>query len=267
MINNKLENFATPLLSLKEATMKIALATPLLTLDQPEANLKAIIKTCQTAHEEKADLVLFGEAALQGFEAINFDYQHDIPLAVGLSSPEIAFLSQTAKDLGLAIGVGLYLNIQGGIYSAYLVLDKHGHQAALYKRISSGWLEARAFNNADYRLGHEAIIFELEGKKFTIMLCGDYWEDDLLPLWVELDDQVDAFLWPVHCDYRLEDWFASEKEAYRARSQIMFKPILYVNNYVADQDRAKGGAYVWLQGHELAAQETGETGMLMWELA
>ena len=139
--------------------MKIALATPLLTLDQPEANLEAIIQACRAAHAEKADLVLFGEAALQGFEALNFDYQHDIPLAVGLSSPEIAYLSQTAKDLGLAIGVGLYLNIQGGIYSAYLVLDKKGRQTALYKRISTGWLEAKAFKNADYRLVHEAIIF------------------------------------------------------------------------------------------------------------
>lgn len=246
--------------------MKIALATPPITLDQPAYNLQAILQACQKAHEAGADLALFGEAALQGFEALNFDYQHDIPLAVGLSSPEIACLSQTAKDLNLAIGVGLYLNIQGGLYSAYLVLDKQGQQAALYKRISSGWLEAKAFKNADYRLGREAIIFDMEGKKFTIMLCGDYWEDDLLPLWVELDDRVDAFIWPVHCDYSLEDWASSEKQAYQDRSQIMFKPILFVNNYVPDEGRAKGGAYCWLQGHTLAGQEPGHPGMLLVDL-
>lgn len=246
--------------------MKIVLATPQLTLDQPAVNLQAILKACQEAHGAGADLVLFGEVALQGFEAMTFDYQHDIPLAVGLSSPEIACLCQTAKDLSLAIGVGLYLNIQGGIYSAYLVLDKEGQQAALYKRISSGWLEAKALTNADYRTGREAIIFELEGKKFTIMLCGDYWEDDLLPLWVELDDQVDAFIWPVHCDYSIEEWSSGERQAYADRTQIMFKPILFINNYVEDLGRAKGGAYVWLQGHTLAAQGAGQAGLLVWEL-
>ena len=49
------------------------------------------------------------------------------------------------------------------------------------------------------------------------------------------------------------------------RSQILAKPVFFVNNFRLEADEAKGGAYVWRQGTELAALEPGQEGLLRYD--
>lgn len=250
--------------------MKIALCPSLSQDLQFRENLQRLEDKATRASVLGADLALFGEAFLQGFDAMCWDYEKDIPNAYAMSSEEIALIRQIAREQKIAIGFGLIENHQGGIYSSYAVLDKNGETADLYRRVSTGWKEEKAYVNPDYREGKSFHSFELEGKRFASMICGDFWEDELIPQIVELDPEVDAFLWPVHCDYTTEDWEGGEFEAYEDRSAILAKPVFFVDNYrdplLGIDPRAHGRAYVWQQGKTLAKEPRDPEQLLIYEL-
>ena len=241
--------------------MKIALIAALSETNQPEANFRRMQDWARKAKAAGADLALFGEAYLQGFEAMCFDYQQDIEKTFSSGSRIIARICAFAKETGIALGFGWYENHHGAIHASYLLVSNEGVPMANYRRVSPGWKEPGA--HADYREGKEFLSLHYKGKTLALMLCGDFWEDHLLPAIVEMDAHADAFLWPVHCDYAVSDWEAGVREEYRERTQILEHPVLFINNYAKPPDRAKGGLYHWHQGRTVAALEMGEEGMLV----
>lgn len=243
--------------------MKICLSAEVSSLHELGDNLRSFGTEARRAKEAGADLLLFGEAYLQGFDALSFDYPSDIFRCLGTAAPEIAAIKRLAQELQLAIGFGFYENAEGGIYSSYMVVDKSGQTAGHYRRQSPGWKAPEAC--ADYREGNGFETFVLEGRKFCIMICGDFWEDSLLTALAEEDSRADAFIWPVHTDFSPEKWSSSENEAYRGRTAILAKPVFFINNYVEDEGRAKGGACVWRQGKELAGLPMGKPGRLLFD--
>ncbi|MDD4324228.1 MAG: carbon-nitrogen hydrolase family protein [Eubacteriales bacterium] len=244
--------------------MIISLAASMSLDNDLEANLTSMEKMLAKAKADSSELVLFGEAFLQGFDALTFNYDYDINnVALGLHSPEITKIRHLARKYDIGIGFGFFENDHSGIFDSYLIVNAAGETVAKYQRISAGgWIPEA---NAEYRMGREFPVFTFGGKRFTIMVCGDFWTDDLLCKIVELDPQVDAFLWPVHCDYTSKEWNDSAGEDYRKQSQILAKPIFFVNNVRPDEDGAKGGAFVWQQGRELAAHEPGQEGILTYK--
>lgn len=54
--------------------------------------LNEILEKIHEGSEKSCDLVIFGEAILQGFDSLNFDYKNDIEISLGESSREIAIL-------------------------------------------------------------------------------------------------------------------------------------------------------------------------------
>ncbi len=230
------------------------------TLDNTAKNLESLLHEMQVAKDRGADLLLFGEAYLTGFDLMTFDYGSDIRKALALDSVEIATIRNKAKELGLAVGFGFHENDRGGIYSSYLVVDRDGGILCHYQRRSPGWKEPHA--NADYREGREFKTFDFDGKRIGVIVCGDFWDDDLLTDIAALDPEVEMFLWPVHTDYAQENWEQEEAAAYAKRTQILAKPVFYYNNYIEEEGRAKGGAYVWQMGKTLAELPTGTTGYL-----
>lgn len=239
--------------------MKILLCAELCTLTMQE-NLQKIIDTVNAHH---ADFYVFGEAFLQGFDALTFEYKYDITVAISENDPAIAAIKKLAREKKCAIGFGFYENDKGAIYSSYMVIDKTGAQRFKYQRISTGWKIASAC--ADYREGKNFGTFSLEGKVFSCFVCGDFWEDSLLEKIAALDVLVDAFLWPVHCDYSVAKWEGGECAEYQKRTAILAKPVFFCNNYCADFDAAKGGAYVWKQGKALATLASGYPDCLSFE--
>ena len=241
--------------------MKIALIAALSETNQPEANFQRMQDWATKAKAAGADLALFGEAFLQGFEALTFDYQQDIEKTFSSGSHIIARICAFARETGIALGLGYYENDHGAIYASYLLVSKEGQIMANYRRVSPGWKEPGA--HADYREGKHFLTVRYLDKTLGLMLCGDFWEDHLLPAIVEMDLHADAFLWPVHCDYAVSDWENGIREEYRERSQILEHPVLFINNVAAPADRAKGGLYHWDLGRTVAALEMGEEGMLV----
>lgn len=231
--------------------MKILLCAELCTLSIQD-NLRTITDIVNRQH---ADLYVFGEAFLQGFDSLIFEYKHDINIAISENDAAIAAIKKLARENKCAIAFGFYENDKGAIYSSYMVMDKTGKKCFKYQRISTGWRISSAC--ADYREGKDFGIFSLDGKIFSCFVCGDFWEDSLLENISALDSQVDAFLWPVHCDYTVEKWEGSEREEYQKRTAILAKPVFFCNNYCTESEAAKGGAAVWKQGNALASLASG----------
>lgn len=233
-------------------------------LRDAERNLETMKRAIKEAGKRGTDLLIFGEAFLSGFEALNFNYLHDAMTALFIKGPEISQVRRWAAEARLAVGFGFYENDNGYLYSSYLVVDRQGNIRGHYRRVSGGWRPAGA--SIDYQEGDRFVTFQLEGTRLTVLLCGDFWEDDLLMPIIDRDTESDLFLWPVHCDIPIPEWQAIHKEEYRQRSQILSKPIALVNNFVEDEDRAKGGAYLWHLGRELGALPPGQPGLLHVEL-
>lgn len=228
------------------------------------ANLERLRNRVREAKSAGAELLFFGEAFLQGFGAMTFDYAEDIDIAFGIHGAELAEVRAVASKYAVGIGVGFYENFKGAIYSSYLVVDDLGMPILHYRRRSEGWKMPRAC--ADYREGTAFQTGKFQGKRFGLMICGDFWEEELLPDLVKMEDDVDFFVWAVHCDYPVDRWERAEKDFYRERSAILGKPVLYCNNLITESDMAKGGAYCWHLGREIASLAVDEPGILTVEI-
>lgn len=247
--------------------MKILLTCPPLSLYNLEYNQQAIAQSIQRGEAQGADLVLLGEASLSGFEALNFQYKEDIHTALALRSPEIAYLQAVCRKSRTGVGFGFYENDGGGIYSSYLILDGGGDIVDRYHRVSPHWKVPEAC--ADYREGKTFHTFTYRGWSFSTLICGDLWEDECLDAIIDLDDRVDAFLWPVHVDFSVREWQQDSgadrisKQDYLQRAAILAKPVLFVNNFIPQEGRAQGGLYCWEKGRERQALPMGQTGDLL----
>ena len=241
--------------------IRIQLSAAMCVYGDVDANLLTIEREVELAKKSSADLVLFGEAYLQGFESMTFNYVHDAGVTLGMGSVPIAYLRKTACHYGVGLGIGFYENDHGAFYSSYVVIGKQGQVIHRYRRVSEGWKLPGA--NADYREGRTFLPFEFEGVKMGIVICGDLWEDHLLKAIADLDAQVDCMLWPVHTDYSVDEWEGGVRKEYTERSSILDAHAFLINNYVQCKKLAKGGAYVWYQGRELAAFSPGSPGRLL----
>lgn len=246
--------------------MKIALAQTILRLNDRAYNLKKMLHSIEQASAENCDLLIFGEASLCGFEAMVFDDERDLAHALTMKAPEILQLREACKKNHLGLGFGGYFREDKTIYAGYLVLDKWGEVAAFYRRMSPGWKIAAARENPHYAEGEDVVTFSLEDLRFTIMICGDFWIDELVPRYQSVDSKTDAYLWPVHCDYSAFQWEEEHEADYCKRSELLSKPIFFINNESDEANRATGGAYVWKCGETLASRKPGAEGLLIYEL-
>lgn len=208
--------------------------------------------------------LFFGEAFLQGFDSLAFDPERDIDVAFDENSPALAEAAEIVRYYGVYLGFGYYEKDRGNFYAAYRVLDSQGQVLCHYRRRSPGWRYPDS--PACYREGDAFCTFSILGKTFGLMVCGDFFTDSLLPDLKALEASADAFIWPVHCDYPLEQWRGGVEEEYRDHSKTLDKPVLFVNNLHRDEDRAKGGAYCWSKGQAVARLPAGEAGILTVEL-
>lgn len=241
--------------------MKIALAA----VEQREDMAFALEEVRRIAAQEAqlgTDLVVFPEAFFQGFQSLVFDYKKDLSVVVAQKGVEIGEIHEICRTLDIAIGLGYYEIERGVIFSSYIVIGKDGRTLVNYRRRSQGWKES--FACADYREGSEFCTFAIEGKRFGIVICGDFWEEELLPDIISVD--CDCMLWPVYMDYSEEVW-AEEYPEYLKQTAVLGMPVALVNAYVAnDEERAKGGAFVAHLGNALHTLPIGAPGVLRFEL-
>lgn len=137
-------------------------------VDHNLAQMEAALRLAQG----KVELLCFGEAFLQGFDALSWNYADDKQTALPVDSAPI----RHAARLSLAYGVGLlfgYIERQEDrIYSSCAVMDggalKHN-----YRRISRGWKDFRR-TDGHYREGTETGAFWYRKRRLAVALCGIY---------------------------------------------------------------------------------------------
>ena len=85
--------------------MKCALASVGFINGSLEYNKKVIIDTMITC-SKKADIIIFGEAFLQGFYGATFYVEHDRKIAISLDNQIIKDICLVAKQYGIAVSFG-----------------------------------------------------------------------------------------------------------------------------------------------------------------
>lgn len=241
--------------------MKIALCAARFVNGDAPGNVECMISHVKKYRAE-ADMICFGEAFLQGFDGLTWDYDADVHIAVAQDSPEIARLRFAAQDAGTALAFG-YMELAGGkIYSSYMVIAADGAVLCNYRRMSVGWKVPGVAGR--YAEGDSCTTFELDGKRLSVMLCGDLWTDEVAAGLRDID--ADTVLWPVYTDFDSDVWNTTEKLEYAARVNEYCRRALLVNCVCDGDGRAKGGAAMFEKGCITAEVPAGGESVLVVEV-
>ena len=191
----------------------------------------------------KADLLCFGEAFLQGFDALCWDYEADRVIALERSSEEIARLQGWTMQYGISLITGYIERDREKLYSSCIVLSE-GRIIRNYRRISKGWKE---FTRTDWHYceGTDTRPFRLLGKQMTLALCGDLWE------FPERFRTEHLLIWPVYVNYTPEEWRAGTLDEYAAQAALAARDVLMVNPM--DQSPVNHGGSFHFRGGQIVA--------------
>lgn len=193
------------------------------------------------------DIVIFGEAFLQGFYGATFEIEHDEKLAINQNDLIIKEICSVAKEYKIAVSFGFIEKAKNCFYSSQITINSGGNIIDVYRRVSPGWKEE--FANEQYREGNGFHIFSYMDRKIAIGLCGDFWFDTninevkkLLP---------DVVFWPVYTDFNYNEWNTSIKYEYAEQAGRIGGNVLYVNSVCKDKegdDIARGGSVLFIDG-------------------
>ena len=215
--------------------MRIALASYRCENRDIAFNIRQIEKGMKDA-KEKADLILFSEAYLQGFDSLDWDHESDLRMAIARDSVVISRLIHKSEEYGIAVGFG-YIEKEGeDIYSSYIILSE-GEIVYNYRRISKGWKEYTRTDD-HYREGEGSQEFTLFGHQMKIALCGDLWDHP------EQFRTQGILLWPVYVCFQIGD-YEEEVPEYAGQAALVSDLSVMVN--CIDPD-SHGGAFVFEKG-------------------
>ncbi len=245
--------------------MKIALASAPVKNRNIEFNMQAMIDAMNIASGQ-AEVILFGESALQGFDCLCWDYETDKHMAVAITDAPIQRMREAAKQCGIAVSFGFIESIEDTLYSSQIFIGSDGEIVTVFHRVSIGWKE---FSETDdhYREGKHFEKFCYGGKSFAIGLCGDLWTDGRPEEMKSLN--ADFILWPVWCDYDSKEWNEKVKYEYAEQAALCGDRVLLVNPYCADQDgidAAAGGVAYFKNGSIAANMPSGNSGAIIVEI-
>ncbi|WP_162265484.1 carbon-nitrogen hydrolase family protein [Abyssisolibacter fermentans] len=213
--------------------------------------------------EKKFDLICFGESFLQGFEGLSWDYHRDLLRACSQNDEIICSIRELAISYKIALSFGYIEREEGTIYSSNMVISDDGEILNNYRRISTGWKELIA-DCRYYKEGNSFSLFNYKGKNFATAICGDLWYDEHIDSIKRL--KADCVLWPLYVDYSINKWQSREKDEYAKQVKEIQAPVLMINSYVEDENRAKGGCCIFQNGHVLKELSMGDLGILEYEI-
>ena len=187
----------------------------------------------------KVDLLCFGEAFLQGFDALSWNYDTDQSIALALSSEAIIQLCDWTVRYGISLITGYIEKAQERLYSSCVVLSD-GKIVHNYRRISKGWKEY-SITDGHYCEGTEVGSFQLNGKEFCIALCGDLWD------FPDRFRTEHLLLWPIYVNYTPEEWNSGMLDEYAAQAALAAKDVLMINP-IDNEPENHGGAFHFRDG-------------------
>ena len=242
--------------------MKIALASAPVMNRNIDFNLQAMVDYMK-ACSGKAELILFGETALQGFDCLCWDYEKDKLVAVTLTDMIIRRVCDAARENRIAVSFGFIERDLDTLYSSQIFIGADGEIMNVFHRVSVGWKEYTK-TDTHYCEGECFEKFQYGGKQFATGLCGDLWTDGRPNEMKVLN--ADVVLWPVWCDYNPEEWNKSIKYEYAGQAALCGKEVLLVNPYCADSGikECAAGACVHFQNGKIRDEHpAGNTGVLI----
>lgn len=212
-------------------------------------NVEKIVGLCGDL-SGRVDMLLFGEAFVQGFDGLTWNYDADVDIAIKSDSPETARIRAAAVKNGVTVGFGYMEKAGENVYSSFMVISARGEMLCNYRRMSVGWKVRRA--DGHYREGDAPSTFELNGLRFGVALCGDLWTDEAAERISAC--RPDAIIWPVYTDFDPDVWNAAEKLEYAARAREYCARVLLVNSVCDGEGCARGGGAYFCDG--AVAKET-----------
>lgn len=245
--------------------MKIALASSTVITRNIQHNLSSMIQTIEQC-SGKADMVVFGESSLQGFECLTWNYETDCHIAVSQNDPRMMRIRDAARQNKTAVSFGYIEKADGALFSSQIVIDAEGMVIHNFHRVSVGWKEYW-HTDSHYQEGANFEVFSYKGKQFAIALCGDLWTEGRPEEMRNLN--ADIVLWPVWCDYEAQKWNESIKYEYDEQAALCGDCVLYVNPFCADpdvSDAASGGAACFKAGVITEETPAGKRDILIVEL-
>lgn len=219
--------------------MKIALASARIVDRDINHNLSQMEHYMKEAKQTGADLVCFGEAFLQGFNALSWQYGEDQEIALSTASPVFTQIKTLTKSIGIDVMFG-YNELSGNSIYSSCALIADGEIVHNYRRISKGWKEYTK-TDEHYKESSSVEVFDYNGKKCAIGLCGDLWD---FPQRFSLGE--DLLFWLVYVCWTKEEWENGGKQEYAQQANLCCRNTLYVNS-LCDGD-AFGGAAYFLNG-------------------
>ena len=105
--------------------MRILLAAAPVIHREQAFNLQTILEYMKT-YCEKAELIVFGEAVLQGFDSLCWHYEEDRTVAVALTDASIVKIRAAAKRRHIAVSFGMIERRSGSLYSTQLFIGADG---------------------------------------------------------------------------------------------------------------------------------------------
>ena len=242
--------------------MRCALAAKGFINNDLQYNKQVIIDT-MINYASEADIVLFGEAFLQGFYAATFDPEHDKTLAIAQDDCIIREICDTAKQYAIAVSFGFIEKAGDIFYSSQITIDQSGTIIDVFRRVSPGWKLPHA-DDTIYREGEGFHLFTFMDKKITVGLCGDLWYDENIASVKQL--HPDIVCWPVYTDFNFNEWNSSMKLEYAEQVCSIGAKVLYVNSVCLDKEAdeiARGGAVLFVNGQIEAEVPAGEEDVLL----
>ncbi len=212
--------------------MKLALAQLNLTVGDLKGNAAKILAAADEARAAGASLLLTPEMSICSYAPEDLVLREDFCAAC---EAEVNKLAAALPDITLI--VGFPHRVDGDCYNAAAVLQD-GRIAAIYHKQKlpnhSVFDELRTF-----RPGEAACVFECEGVRFGLNICGDIWEPGPAELAATAGAQVLLVpnASPFHVDKRLE-----RRQVARNRIDAAGIPLVYCNLFGGQDELVFDGA-------------------------
>ncbi len=237
--------------------MKIGLASAMSVDNDVESNLDEI-RNVVSERSKQMDLLCFGEAFLQGFNALTWEHDKDKGIAISMDSNVIETIKLLAKENNVGIGFGFFEldKSTSSIYCSYMVVNHEGGCVHHFRRVSKGWKEAHK-TDYHYREGNRFTVFTYQEKRIVLALCGDLWSEENVCKINALEK--DFVLWPLHIDYTADQW-NNELDDYIEQASKVNAPVLMVNNM---SQTSLGGAYCFDNNDIVDSLQLGKNGVLV----
>lgn len=217
--------------------MKIGLASYEFINNDMEFNISQMEKAIKSA-QGSVELLCFGEMFLQGFDALNWNYENDKNIAVSADSEIMRRLCDLTLQYKVDLLFGYIEKCGGAIYSSCAVIEG-GELKYNYRRISKGWKEYR-ITDEHYKEGTDICELIYHGQPVKLALCGDMWD---FPEKFKTDG---ILIWLVYVNFKLDEWTEYEKE-YAEQAYLASNKTLMVNS-ISQNPKSYGGAFYFVDG-------------------